>query len=67
MSDIKYWGNDNPICPFCDKILNISEYDLFFLYEEGEHEIDCPECDHKLIVNTRVKHLFDTDCQEDDY
>lgn len=62
-SIIKYWGNDNPVCPYCDELIDIGEYDLFHLYEEGEHEIDCPNCEKEVRVYTRVKYSFDTDEQ----
>ena len=65
IKNIKYFGNDNPVCPFCDKEINISEHERYDLYEEDCHEIECPYCEKEIYVNTSVKYTFDTSDQSD--
>lgn len=49
---------DEIYCPYCGEIYEISDdYDL---YDEGEHEIECSECERKFTVNTNVSYSFDT-------
>lgn len=58
-----YWGNDSPKCPHCDYEIDLGSNDLYRLYEEGEHQVDCPKCDEPFMVSTRVSHSFSTDKQ----
>ena len=45
-------------CPQCQHRWNPGDCDDYILYEEGEHEAWCGECDHKFEVSTYVKHTF---------
>lgn len=44
-------------CPSCGRQIDPSD-DWYDLYEEGEHDIDCPECEHSFTVSTHVSHTF---------
>jgi len=58
-----YWGNDSPKCPHCDEEIGVGDNDLYRIYEEGEHQVDCPQCDQPFMVSTRISHSFSTDRQ----
>ena len=63
-NSIVYFGNDNPICPYCDMEINIEENGLAELYAEDSHEFECPFCEKEICVRSRVKWSFDTTDQE---
>lgn len=46
---------EHPICPKCDEIINIEEAELFNLYEEDRHEIYCPQCTKKIIIESHCE------------
>ncbi len=58
-----YWGANQPKCPHCGEVCDVSENDWWKLYEEGEHEVCCPHCDGDFTVSTRVSYSFSTDDQ----
>ncbi len=62
-AESEYWLNDNPRCPHCGEDCDISKNDWWRLYEEGEHDVDCPHCDDSFTVSTRVSYTFSTDKQ----
>jgi hypothetical protein len=59
-----FFGNKNPKCPHCGVEIAVDANDWWRLYEEGEHEVECPECDESFSVSTRVSYSFSTDSQE---
>lgn len=61
-----YWGADQPKCPHCGHVCDISEESWYRLYEEGEHQVACPSCDGDFTVSTRVSYSFSTDEQNED-
>jgi uncharacterized Zn-finger protein len=63
-NEIEYWGNADPKCPYCDKGIEISEHELFELYNEDIHEIDCPYCHKKIFVSSDCSWTFSTDEQD---
>lgn len=58
-----YWGNNQPRCPHCGEVCDVSDNEWWKLYEEGEHEVCCPHCDGDFTVSTRVSYSFSTDKQ----
>lgn len=60
-----FWGADNPKCPHCGEVCDISDNDWWKLYEEGEHDVCCPQCDEDFKVSTRVTYSFSTEHQEE--
>ncbi len=50
---------DEIFCPWCgwEFFIDGDNCDLFI---DGEHELVCPECDKKFIVDTFVTHAFST-------
>lgn len=63
MDRIDYVQNDDPRCPHCDNIIDISANEIYELYEEGDHEITCGCCEKAILVRTNVKYTFSTDEQ----
>lgn len=47
-----------PRCPACMKTWNPGDTDDYDLYNEGEHEVTCPNCEHKFEVSTHVEYSF---------
>lgn len=65
MDRIDYVRNKTPKCPFCDHEIDISANEMYELYEEGEHEIDCPGCEKKIVIQCEIEYTFSTDEQPD--
>ncbi len=61
---LAFWHNKQPKCPHCGKDIDVGENDIWRIYEEGEHDIDCPYCDLEFSVSTHVAYSFSTDSQE---
>lgn len=59
-----FWGVSQPKCPHCGRECDISDNDWWRLYEEGEHEVECPHCEGDFTVSTSVSYSFDTSEQE---
>jgi DNA-directed RNA polymerase subunit RPC12/RpoP len=50
-------------CPKCRHSWNPFEDDCYFensVFEEGEHDVSCPSCEHKFEVTTNVSYSFDS-------
>lgn len=47
-------------CPKCQHAWSPGEQEQYALYEDGEHEATCPECDHEFQVRTWVSYSFDS-------
>jgi len=62
--DFRY--EKNPRCPHCGNECDISVNEWWRLYEEGEHEVECPSilCERPFTVSTHVSHSFSTDEQD---
>lgn len=56
-------SNGNWTCPYCNA--EIYEDDNRDFYEEGHHQVDCPECEKKCIVTTwiSVDHYSKGSCE----
>lgn len=61
-----FWCDKVPRCPHCGRGCGPSEHDWYDLYEEGEHEKECPHCDGEFVISTSVSYSysFSTDEQE---
>jgi len=64
-NSLTYTKNKYPICPFCDELIDIERSELYHLYEEETHYIDCPSCNKEIRVKSEAKWTFSTDEQED--
>ena len=42
---------------------DIYDYEAWNLYEEGEHEIECPFCENEFEVSVHVSYTYDTSNQ----
>lgn len=50
MSDFK--------CDKCKKDIDIHDHELYELYNENNHKVDCPYCQEKIHVNAVVDYHF---------
>lgn len=64
---MEYWGCSEPKCPHCDREIEISRYEWWGVYDEGEHEVECPFCEKGFQVCTRLSRTFSTDEQLEEY
>lgn len=64
--ELDFWGRDNPKCPHCGYDYDIQEREAWNLYEEGEHQIECPSCHLDYAVSVNVSFSYSTDEQEDE-
>ncbi len=57
------WSSDYVICPYCGEALktDLGYEDFPEIYEDGEHELDCPECGRIFILNTCVSYSWETE------
>ncbi len=60
-NSIDYWRNDNPVCPYCDKVVNISENELWELYYEEGHSVECPFCEKFFTVISSATWKFSSE------
>jgi len=51
-------------CNHCKTEINIQDEELFNLYEEGLHDIECPNCEKTIYVNSIATFEFEV-CDED--
>ncbi len=56
-----YRRNYSPLCPYCDFKIGFAKWDLYELYEENDHFVDCPNCEREFILTTEVSFRFSTD------
>lgn len=47
-------------CPKCGFLMNVNDYDLWEsgIYEDGEHETDCAECEHIFTFITHISYSY---------
>lgn len=45
-------------CPSCLEVWNPSDSEDHQVYEEGEHDVSCQDCEHDFIVSTVVSYDF---------
>jgi hypothetical protein len=45
-------------CPKCKASWDISEHEDYHLYEDGEHDVTCYDCNHEFKVTTNVSYSF---------
>lgn len=57
-----YWRNEMPLCPHCDHVCDINRLEWYGLYDtqEGEHEVECPECEKGFVVSVTCAFSFST-------
>lgn len=49
---------DDIFCPHCGYVYEID--DEYYLREDGEHRMQCPDCEKDFIVTTSVSYCFGT-------
>jgi len=63
---LNYWGNKDPICPHCDRVLNIADEELWGLYSEDCHDVECPFCEKVFVVISNATWSFSSEKLEDE-
>ncbi len=63
---LAFWWCKSPRCPHCGESIDIENHELWRLYEEGEHELECPYCGSEFRVSVEVSYSFSTDDQDMD-
>ena len=61
-----YWGfinNCNPVCPHCGETYYVAKNYSYELCEEGEHTIECLECEREYLVSTQINITYNTDTE----
>lgn len=53
-------------CPKCKHASFVDEYscDSRYIYDEGEHEVTCNNCNHQFSISTHVTYLFTSPAKE---
>lgn len=59
-----FWRASHPKCPHCGEVCDVNDNEWWKLYEEGEHEVECPHCEGEFTVSTSGSYSFDTSRQE---
>lgn len=52
-------------CPKCNELFEPVVFRDFDIYEEGEHDLDCPKCKYFFIVETTVTYTFESPAMMD--
>lgn len=64
--ELDFWGRNRPKCPHCGYVYDIQEHGTWSLYEQGEHDIECPSCHLNYTVIAEVEYSYSTDEQDED-
>lgn len=59
------WGNRQPVCPYCKTKI---DFDDCPVRDDEEREEECPQCEKRFWIKTRVEIRFDSmgDCRLND-
>lgn len=60
------WSDEFVICPHCGYAIptDLGYEDFPEIYEDGDHEIDCPECEKTFVLETAVSYSWETKKKE---
>ena len=53
-------------CPHCGHEGDVNDNEWFQLYDEGDHDIECPACGEDFVVTSVAHFTFETDEQPDE-
>ena len=61
--EVDTWSDDYVICPYCGYAMetNVNYEDLSEIYEEGDHDVECPECEKCFRLTTSVSYSWETE------
>ena len=52
-------------CPKCKHSWEAcGDYDDYDRYEPGDHDVECPACEHEFMITTRVEYNFESPALE---
>lgn len=60
-------SSDYIICPYCGNAIDTCYgwEDFPEMYEDGDHSLDCPECEKTFILTTTISYYYETQKQEE--
>lgn len=61
-----YAFKKQPKCPHCDMDIDPVELEMWSLFDEDDHEIECPYCERIITVVSSVTWKFSTDQHNDE-
>lgn len=66
--DIDTFSSDYVICPYCGCAIptDLPYSDFPEIFIDGDHEIDCPECEKTYILETGVSYSYETRRKKED-
>lgn len=54
----EYYCTEGVVCPKCRNYMSIDENDLWHLFNEDTHEVNCTKCDFDFEVSSSVRWSF---------
>lgn len=51
-------------CPYCISSFDPYECEMYYIMNEGEHEITCPECNKNFLIYTNVERTYNSPALE---
>ena len=56
------WSSDYVICPYCGEAMDtdVGYEDFPEIYEDGTHEVECPECGRVFTLETSISYTWET-------
>ena len=61
----KFKSKDLIQCPHCGIKIDINHFEMWNLYEEEEHYVDCVGCSKEFAVNSEATYTFESNYIED--
>ena len=60
------WSSDFVICPYCGYAIptDFGYEDFPEIYEDGDHDLECPECEKTFVLETSVSYSWETTRKE---
>lgn len=47
-------------CPKCKHQMDVHDCELYELYEDGDHDISCNDCNHTFTIKTNASYSFES-------
>ncbi len=63
---MEFESADNPKCPHCGHIYDIQANEAWELYEDGDHEAECPSCNLKFEIAVIATYSYSTSEQDNE-
>jgi len=53
-------------CPKCTTSYLPDAFKEYSIFEEGEHDVDCPKCNYFFIIETKISYSFESPALDED-